>query len=564
MRGLPRAVAVLLVLTVIPGSVLRGQRVLGALEDATVAPRGTFRVSAGISFSRADDRFAPGYPGRTARGEREALGAGLTFDALDASVFDALTPLNAPLRSLSGQTAVDASLGALVVTMQQDVRTIPFRVDAGLTSRISVGALLPFVFVRNDVVAQPLGGGNVGLNPALSLAVARNTNGAVLSQLTAANSRLRGLLTACAADPTAPGCAPINANRPAAETFLSQSEAAASDIKKVYGDASAAGSRFAPIAGSALEAAIFARLTAFNTLFQSFFALPVDSVLVAARPVGAPRLSLGDLNTLLSDPALGISAAPLESVEHGHLGDIELGIKVLLFDGFGTRPTLRLSQKPGVRARLAVGAAYRMANGMLAAPNNFVDLGTGDGAPDFEGRGYFDLILGSRFWWSAVVRVGIPREAEMLARVAPPESTAFPPASREQLVTFTPGKYLEAEWSPRLVLNDFFGLAGHYRYRRADPTEYRGSFSSTDESGNPVVLDAATLGAFSGSEEHRAGVALTYSTLAAYAERRSGLPLELTLTYSKVIRGANIPDASIATITARWYHKVFGTNQLRR
>jgi hypothetical protein len=561
---LQRAGALLCFLTIVPGTALQSQRVLGALDDATVAPRGTFRVSAGISFSRADDRFASGLPGRTPRGEREPLGAGLTFDALDGSAFEALGPLNAPLRSLSGQSAVNASLGALAVTMQQDVRTIPFRVDAGLTSRITVGALLPFVFVRNDVVANPLGGGNVGLNPALSLAVARTANGAALSQLTAATARLRGLLAACAADPSAPGCAPINANRPAAETFLAQSEAAATDLKTIYGDATAAGSRFAPVAGSALESAIFARLTAFNTLFQSFFSLPADSVLLAARPVGASRLSSGDLNTLLSDPAFGISAAPLESVEHGHLGDIEFGVKVLLFDGFGTRPTERLARARGVRARLAVGAAYRMGNGMLAAANNFVDLGTGDGAPDLEGRGYLDLILGSRLWWSAVVRVGLPREAEMLARVAPPESSAFPPAFREQLVTFTPGRYFEAEWSPRLILNDFFGLAGTYRYRRSDPTEYRGSFSSTDERGNAVTLDAATLGAFSGSEEHRAGLALTYSTVAAYAERRSGIPLELTLTYTRAVRGGNVPDASAATITARWYHKVFGANQLRR
>lgn len=555
--------AALALIAAIPITAARAQRVLTSLDDATVVPRGSVRVGVGISFSRADKRFAPGRPGGAAKGERVPLGADFSFDTLGPGAVELLGGIAPTLRSLSAQPALMLSLGALGVGINRDVRTIPFTMDLGLTSRLTIGVLVPYVLVRNDVSVVPGGGGNLGINPASSVAAARTRNGTVLSQLGAASGRLRALLTACEADPSGSGCGVINANRPAALAFLSQADAAAADLAAVYGTANAAGSRFAPIAGSTLEQAIFARLTGFNVVYQSFLSLPADSVLIAARPVGATRLTLNDVSTILSDSSFGIAAAPLASSELGHVGDIEVSGKLLLYDGFAATTSRRLARNSGVKLRLAVGAAYRFATGTTVSPSSFADFGTGDGIPDIEARGYFDLIVGNHFWQSAVVRYGIPTGDTVTMRIADPAAPFFPAAFREKVVSRTPGKYLEAEWNPRLVLNDFFAIAGQYRYRHKDADDFTGAFNVTDLSGNPVTLDASTLGAFSATDEHRAGVALSYSTVAAYA-RRSGAPLEFTLLLTRVVRGTGVPATTNVALTARWYSKIFGPNNLRR
>jgi hypothetical protein len=547
----------------LPFGSARSQRVLGAIEDATVVPRGSFRVSVGIGFSRADARFASGHPGGERRGEREPLGASLSFDTLGATAVERLSPLAQPLRSLSEQPALSLSLGALGVVLDRDVRTIPLTLEAGLTSRLTVAAFIPYHFVRHDVAMIP-GAGNLGMNPAATVAAARTRNGAVISQIFAASARLRGRLAACEANPSGSGCGSLLANRQQALEFLTQADAAAAQLLAVYGDANSPGSPFAPVAGSTLEQAIFARLTAFNASYQSFLALPVDSALIAARPVGATRLTLNDVNRILTDSSTGILALPLESVEHGHVGDIELSAKFLLYDGFANLTSRRLARVDGVKARLAVGGAYRFASGMTAAPNSFADLGTGDGTPDIELRGYLDVVIGNRFWWSSVVRYGLPRSDTVTLRIPDTTALGFPAAYRQHNVTRTRGKYLEAEWSPRLVLNDFFGVAGFYRYRSTERDDYSGTFSVTDLGGQPRTLDAAALGAFTDTEEHRAGVALSYSTVAGYAARRSGVPLDVTLLLTRVVRGAGVPGDTQAAVAVRWYHKLFGPNNLRR
>jgi hypothetical protein len=551
-------------LVAIPFHAARSQRVLGSIEDATVVPRGSIRVSTGVSFSRAEERFASGHPGGVARGNKEPFGSSYSFDTLGTIAVERLAPLTQPLRSLSGQTALNLSLGALDVAMNRDVRTIPMSIDAGLTSRLTVGVLVPYHFVYNTVGVIPGAGGNVGMNPASTFTAARTTNGAVVSQIVGASNRLRALLTSCAADPSGAGCGPINANRQQAALLVAQSDVAAADIVTVYGDATRVGSPFAPIVGSALEQAIFARLNGFNASYQMFLGLPVDSVLIAARPVGATRLTQTDVNTIVTDSAVGIIAQPLANLESGHLGDIEVSAKLLLFDSFQGSTSRRLAPSSGVKARLSVGAAYRFATGARAAPDNFVDLGTGDGIADLEARGYLDVILGNRFWFSSVVRYGMPRTDTATARIADTTAFSLPAAYRQQNATLARGTYLEAEWAPRLVLNDFFALAGYYRYRRTERDEYTGTFPVNDLTGAARTLDAASLGAFTDTQEHRAGIALSYSTIASYATRRARLPLELTVLLTRVVQGAGVPIDTQAALSVRFYHKVFGPNNLRR
>ena len=561
-RALAGWLAVWLIAT-LPIEVARAQRVLTSLDDATVVPRGSVRVGFGLSFSRADKRFASGRPGGAARGERESLGGDFPLDSLAPGAGETIGLLAPTLRALSGQTALSLSLGALGIGINRDVRTIPFTLDVGLTSRLTVGVLVPYVLVRNDVAVIPGAGGNLGLNPAASLTAARTRNGTVLTQMNAAATRLRNQLAACESDPSGAGCGVINANRQAALAFLTQVDAATADLATVYGTATAAGARFAPVVGSSLEQSIFARLSAFNVVYQNFLSLPAESLLVTARPVGATRLTLNDVGAILSDSSLGLGAAQIGSTEHGHVGDIEVGGKVLLYDGFAASTTRRLARNSGVKLRLAVGAAYRFATGTTAAPSNFTDIGTGDGIADIEARGYFDLIVGNTFWQSLVVRYGLPLSDTVTLRIPDPSAPFLPAAFREQVVFREPGQYIEAEWNPRLVLNDFFAVAGQYRYRYKDVDSFTGTFNVTDASGNPITLDATTLGPFSDAEEHRAGIALSYSTVAAYA-RRSGAPLEMTLLVTRVVRGAGVPATNTVALTARWYTKIFGPNNLRR
>ena len=147
------------------------QRVTGPTEDATVLPRGVARVTVSPTWHRYHERFADGL-GRQRKGEVEPLAADFDLDSLLPSVFPGLSRVETELRSILGATgALPITAGRLQTRFDANVAYTPILGEFGVTSRLTLGVMVPLVKTRTEISVNPNAGGvgaTVGLNPALT------------------------------------------------------------------------------------------------------------------------------------------------------------------------------------------------------------------------------------------------------------------------------------------------------------------------------------------------------------------------------------------------------------
>lgn len=564
-RALPRAAAWLVpLLLVLPGGA-EAQRVLGPSDDATVLPRGVLRIGVQPTWGRANERFGNGLNG-TSEGATERLGVDYDMDSLGSARFEPLRPLTAALQTLTGKTDVANSLGRLRVDFDASAVTTPLSLEYGVTRRIMLGVMVPYVKTRNEVSLIPNPGrneGTMGINPALSSSGARAQNLAVFTQLSEAVTRLQGQLASCTGS-TAPECAAINADRARATQLAANGAAVASAIGSVYGTRTGEGARFAPVEGSALHNDVGTRLAGLSADFAALLGAPTGRAnWVDTRPIGAPLMGLNDLYRILSDSAFGIAAVPLETVERSHIGDVEVGAKILLYDGLGARPPQRVDFR-GFKFRLAVGGVYRRGTAQYQSPDDFADLGTGDAQDDIEGRVYADLLFGRRFWASVVGRYGVQQADEQFLRITDAPNDPFAPLYRRQAVRRDLGDYFVGEFSPRVGITDALMVSATWSYYRKGEDSYTGSFPVTNLAGESVTLDASALNRGTARTEQRLVAGFTYSTMAAWYRGRSALPLEVSYLVGQSLRGTgNTPKTFTQAIGLRLYARLFGSAESR-
>jgi hypothetical protein len=381
----------------------------------------------------------------------------------------------------------------------------------------------------------------------------------VVTALGTAASTLSSELTRCLGSQD-PACSAINANRAGALTLVQLAGEVSGAVASVYGTSAVAGGTFVPVAGGPLHSAVDARLAYLNAQFRTFLGAPTTGEWIGARPVPAVPMAAADLETLLGDPALGISARPLGDYEHSHVGDIEVGAKFLLIDTFGPGATSPLPRTGAIR--LAAAGIYRLATAQLDLPGDFTDVGTGDRQPDLELRGYGDLAFGPRLWMSSVVRLGIQRPDRLVRRITDHPGDPFPELAREQDVGRDLGDVMELELAPRYVPNDEFALSALYRYRRKGADSYDGVFQVTGTDGTLLSLDASRLGIGTEQTDHLMGFAVTFSTVRGYARRTAKWPLEVSFVHTQVTSGRGIPRLQTNGIALRLYRPTRG-NVLR-
>jgi hypothetical protein len=546
---------VVAVLTLVAATEARAQRVTGPWEDGSIAPRGVLRIGISPRFAQWRERYA-------ADGTREALGVDFTRDSLGPAVFPFLSGMSPSLTVLTGLPAPPLSFGSLQTNLDVTEAVTNISLDYGLTSRLGLQALIPYVKNRVHVRAIANQGGTsgtLGFNPAASIAGARQQNELVVTALATAATTLSGELTRCLGSQDA-SCSAINANRPGAMTLVQLAGEVSGAVTSVYGTTAVAGGTFVPVAGGPLHSAVDARLADLNAQFRTFLGAPTSGEWIGARPVPAVPVAAADLETLLGDPALGVSARPLGDYEHSHVGDIEVGAKFLLIDTFGPGATSVLPRAGAIR--LAAAGIYRLATAQLDLPNDFTDVGTGDRQPDLELRGYGDVALGSRFWMSSVVRLGIQRPDRLVRRITDIPGDPFPELAREQEVGRDLGDVMEFELAPRYVPNDEFALSALYRYRSKGADSYEGVFQVSSADGTPLTLDASRLGIGTEQTEHLMGFAVTFSTVRGYARRTTKWPLEVSFVHTQVMSGRGIPRMQTNGISFRFYRPISG-NSLR-
>lgn len=562
------ALLALLALALLPVAprVTSAQRVLGPADDATVVPRGLFRFGVQTTWSRANERFSDGLLGRK-DGQAERLGIDFDLDSLGPSRFEPLQPLTGALQVLTGKTAVPSTLGRLRVDFDYSAVTTPISLEYGLLRRLTLGVVVPYVKTRNEVFVNPnpdRTGGTMGINPALTHNSALAQNLALATQLSSAVTQLQTALTTCMGS-SAPECAAINADRAGAAQLATNGSAVAAAVVAIYGTKAGEGSRFAPVQGSVIQKDIAARLAALSIDFGGYLGAPPGSQSgwITQQPVGAPLMGLADFNTIIADSSFGIAAVPMETVERSHIGDVEFGGKLLLYDGLGAQPP----QKPdfrGLKLRLAVGGAYRLGTAQYQSPDDFADFGTGDGQDDIEGRVFADLLFGRRFWASFVGKYGVQKPDQQFERVPDNPHDPFPALYRKQYIGRDLGDYTAMEFSPRVSLSDALMFTATYSVYNKKADSYTGTFNATDLSGDPVTIDASILNAGTERKEQRFVAGFTYSTMAAYYRGRAKRPLEVSYVVGQSLSGSGLALKQFTqAIGLRLYIPLFAAPEAR-
>ena len=525
------------------------QRVLGVGEDATVLPRGAMRITAFGGWTTYNELYGPG-------GKLEALGAPLSTDSLGATQLEFLRPLQTTIRSLAQQPGATISLGAARTDFSARIARSAIAFDVGLTSRIMLTGKLPYEHTISEVTFdvnprnEPGTLANMGINPALGAGTAAAaTNLKLVDSLLRVSRELSTRLGACGAG----GADPVCSNQQAVQTLIQQARTFASGIATTYGTGAdtARGAAFVPLIRSTLQTAIEGRISALNASFKTY----IPTLAVWDKPAAAlAPISAGGASTLLGE-TLGV--APIGLVERSHLGDVELGVKLLLLDSFGSGAASRASRAGGFR--FAIGGLVRLGTGQAERPDDLFDVATGDGQTDIEANGTADFVLGKRFWASASARYGLQMSDEKPFRIPDVARNAFVAQYREQTVTRDLGDYIELEAAPRYVYNDYFSLSGYWLFRRKGEDKYAGTFTVTDLDSNSVSLDASILGIGTDATEQRIGGGLSYSTLRAFDRGRANIPLDIQLLHTQSISGSGYTPKRFTTqIQLRYYTRLFG------
>lgn len=531
----------------IPFLALPGQRVMGTGPDAILLPGGVLRMTVEGQMDAWNSNFGSDLSGAPLA-TTIPLGAPFSSDNLGAEQVGGLSQLETRLRALTGLDALKLSLGDVRLRMEARRSSIPVRFELGVGRRLQLSAMVPYVQTKVEmaaVVNRTGMNGNVGLNPVGSDPSLATGNATLVNQLRASADALDTALGACATAPDAPACA----NPDVARATNAAARAFADEVAAIYGLPDEGGAPLVPRVGSEAAKAVADRIAA---LRDSYDALGIGGIGADVGPNNASQpLTGATFGTALD--ALGVTR-PGNSTSYG-IGDIELGARVLLFDGF--QGDLERATKPtGFTARASLDGLVRLGTGKPARADDLLNVGTGDGQMDVEIGAVADLIFGRRFWASAAVRYGIQMAGEQDIRVPQTAEESYVSDENVTRLRRDPGDYVELALIPRVSLGDFVSLSGSYRFRS------QGSDVLEVISGQPdVIPQSLDLIARRGEgTEHRVGLGLTVSTISAYAAGRIGLPLDISYVHSRSVAGSGMgtPKLTRDEVLLRIYLSAFG------
>ncbi len=508
------------------------QAVTGAGAEATQVPKGVVRIGIAGVWDGQDRVFA-------ANGSRPYLDR-LKTDALGVRALPQLGSAEQAIRSLSGVPSFSLSLGTLEAEGDTRQSITPIALEVGLTSRLSIGLVVPYVESRDNallILNRDGASATVGQNPAYAAstgATARSANGTLLRQLAEARVLLGAEIARCAVA-SASNCDALRANPTAAQQLLQRALEAQSSIVTVYGDSVRGGSPVVPIGNSATQAAINARIGLLRSEFAGFGVTSIgDGVLPAAAVVvNGP----GAIPRIANDSAYGLSYDVLGGTRRAGIGDIDLTASFLWLNTLGHRPAQWiLAQGFGVRSQVTAG--WRFGTAGADRTNTAFDVPIGDGANALLARSTTDIVFSRALWMSGTVRIVQPLgDQAVLRRPLFADSALFVP-STVAAASRSLGRRLDLEIAPRLVIGQFFGLSGGYLFRRTDASTY--DFGATDSL--PAItytVGSRTLQAYM--------FGATFSTMSSYVRNRSRWPVEVLYVHIEPIRGSGDGVAAVAT-----------------
>ena len=373
----PRRFAATCFVSLVFATTAQGQAGLSHLGDASIAPRGTLRLHAATAWTRYDSRF--GLNGVV------GLGAPFTADSLGVRQLPQLAVPESLMREAS-RLPVSLSLGRSRLDATGREEVIPLALEYGVTDRIAIGVLVPFVRKRVAVQFQvdSVGGStaNAGPNPHRLDPTAAQNNVTLQAQFAQAAQQLQQRLSDCQANPSGAGCAALLARAGEAQALIAESQTLAAELEALYGGLTSAGSPFVPTGGSVPQLAIEARILSISARYRDLLSSSADLITVA--PIGARgQAGVAQVQQYLFEEELRDSIATRERIG---IGDVELGVAVRA-----------LSMQPrvpgGLGVLLTLAGAVRFPTGSDSSLSELVDLRLGAGTTGVNSRAMLDLSL---------------------------------------------------------------------------------------------------------------------------------------------------------------------------
>ena len=498
--------------------------------DDTLVPRGRARIELLPVFTSWESRF-----GKTAAGAtgREKLGEDLTSGAAQ-TLFPGAESLRSAIEAMSGSAGYTAVLGEAQARVTKDITRIEFGGHVGIFDWLTIGAVLPWTRTRTslDVAFQPdTIAGDLGRNPA-----ATGSSGVTsfLQSLSTAESAARTNATqVCGASPGSGACT-------SAQTLADRTAAFLGSATTAYG-----ASAFFPVATSATATSLS---QAVSTLSADLIAAGLGGI---AAPMAFATLGVSESDYWGLSAGAGVLGDSLGSVKGlWHAGDAEVSATVRLLEGAvgGSAET-----PPGVTYRLLATVLGRLPTGLTDSVDVFLDVGTGDGQSDLEGRLLGQATFGRHLGVQVGVRYGVQRPRTLVLRVAPPE-TVVAAYSTRHTVEWTPGAYLGLEVAPVWRLSDELSIAAEYRVFR----KYRDAYELAGTSvGAPV--DPAVLEIESGVTLHEVGGALRFDTMARWLGQ-GARPFQAHLRVVRAVAGGGgqTPVTTQVEFGVRLFRRLWG------
>ena len=502
--------------------------------DTYTLGRGVLRMSFEPSYENWGYRF-------DTSGVAVPLGAHFSFDSTAGNLFPTMTPVERAIWSITGDSSLGTTAGAVRTTLDADVRRFPFNFRLGLLDNLTFTASIPIVTTRMQVDFAVDSSANVGWNQASAVSSAASSAipqiVAVLGQLQAAANALEATVNGGGLDcPTGPQC-------DAARDLINRARALVTDLIALTG-VDAAGTPasilppFAPVSTSAAGEAIASAIQNISAEFHTLGATGVTGRL----PLPAAVVSPDSIRTVLTETTAGFGydAQPLEFAKYRQkLGDLELGLRFGLLQGRSLRAVL--------------STTVRLPTGVRDAPDHYVDIGTGDKQTDVEASIEVAYEPGSAVGLAVAASYNLQLGDRLVRRVAPPHQP-IALAAAEQLVSRNLGDVLSLAAFPTVRLNQAFRAYGAIQYYRKGPDTYSGPDYSPP--GLPTV-SAADLGLETAMRSLSIGAGVHFRST---GREGISLPAEAGIHYSAAYQGSGgfTPKTNSVTFYLRLFRRLFG------
>jgi hypothetical protein len=496
------------------------------LDDALV-PRGLARIEVSPIFSSWDSRF--GRDG--AKAEEQRLGEDLTTTAAH-TLFPGADALRSAVEAITGNAGYAPVFGETSARVTADVTRVDLGAHLGVFDWLTIGVTVPITRTRTnlDVWFRPdTITGDLGVNP--SGAGATGVSSFLQALAAAETAAQTHAAQVCASSPGSPGCTSAQALATRTSTFHASASSA-------YG-----ASVLFPLASSGTATALSQSVA---TLSADLLAAGLPGI-GPAMPFATERLTEADFWSLPQNAQLGY--APLGSVKAPwSVGDTEITATVRLVGGepdSGAPPS-------SFRMDVLATALLRLPTGTVDDPDVLLDIGSGDGQTDMEGRvlarlttGRLGLHLGGRY--------GVQRSRTLVRRVAPPEMILAPAFTR-QLVEWEPGAHYGIEIAPVWRFTDELNLVAEYRGFR----KYRDSYRLVDPT-SAVAVDTRVLEMESGITLHEIGGSLRYDTLGRLSSGVRPLQAHLRIMHAVAGGGGQTPVTTQIELGVRLFRNLWGS-----